>query len=337
MTSFTTVLSSPLNLKPFKSYEAALVQINIPHLYDTKDEIIAKDVVVIGQKAFEIELEDNSLTNMIENVLKYSALDPRIYNITYFKDFLNKQQVFNTKMLKESNLSQYAVKGELPEERSIQYDFRLEQLVNTSKGKKKDDFLPPVDYLFTSIVKFFEEGGRDFPINFELTLNQILYSLIGKIYTSMSIHTKTIEEQEQYYTALALDAKGKEKHRKYLMQINEIIHRFIDHFVKSVIETCEKLTIESKLPDLYNDSYICVYCDFTENIFIGDSKARVLSVLDTKQFLNQGFIQYPSYIAVEKSDIRTVSIVLTSLEGTLLNLAPSTSPVHVCLRFREKE
>lgn len=336
LASFTCKLENPLRLNPNDKYQVALTEIHFPDLFESNNEMIGKDSIIFGTKNYPSPNDDLGLKKCLDIILSFNTTDPSIYNLDYFAPFLDENLIFNKNTLEKSSLSKYGISSPLPSnfELSSPFDLRLADLLDTKRGETSELFIPDVHV--EEISYFFEEGQMNFPLNIELTMNEILYSFIYKIYKKMSIHARKAEIQEKYYKDLLKKENPEQLHKMYREKVNKLIHRFIKFFVATTIEICEKMLKDKPQQKLFtNNDYILVFCDACVNSLIGNSSAKVLRVLDRKQIKSSGFISNPSYITVDKTIIQDISIILTNLEGSLIQFSPSFTPTHVCLRFRK--
>jgi hypothetical protein len=365
--SFTTQLATPLFLPD--DYEVALVQTNLPRtihsavVKNSLDSIIfhdqfPADLLVKKDKTSDEKksiIVTNSCVGFLNYVLRVLAPNPMIYTRQYFSDFLNENFEFNQRSLIFPPLGDHRFKRveSKPTEFTQSFTMNLKNVLgyemfivhNLARNEEElEKHIPSMDFLPSKFEKF----PFTLPKNSEMTLNQILHSLLTQIYQGLSLYlleedsAKLLQQdvQKAYAHNKTLDKKASRNNvDKRIVNYMRLLRSFLKTFVNYFVRRTEMILGEidsTKYLEIREDSYILVYLDLVSNSLVGNQKSNVIAVLDRFSPNNDGSKSNIIYHTVEKKVISSISVLLTDIFGEKIQFSPSYIPTHICLKFRPR-
>lgn len=226
-----------------------------------------------------------------------------------------------------------------------------ESTVNETEEKYSGD--TPLHFFVTALKNYpdnlyrvsLSSKGSNY-LNTPLRLHQILHlnikhllahSRLTKNRDNVTIegHSKYFNDNLNFYTSYRAMDKSRQKH---LIQVNKLIHKYINRFV-DVVKTVREEILQENNQKLENrlGSYLIFYADFLQPSYIAETQARVLYIapFDRKNTHQIKEIDNVVFKRVEKAQIKQVSLSLKNEFGENFDFVPSFTPTFIHLIFRK--
>lgn len=130
-------------------------------------------------------------------------------------------------------------------------------------------------------------------------------------------------------------AKLNEMRRKHLHKINDLVHRFIEHFISLAVENVKKLKLESMRP---LSKFCFLYCSVIEPQVVGPITSKLLFVTPCDgRYLTttHEVVSKINYCKLETRKIKTITFMICDEFGEQINFNPSYMSNSIVLKFRK--
>lgn len=364
LSSFTVELDYPIEIKTNETFEVALNKIvynpietsSVNHENSGIDIISVSHNEIIGENFKKVE---DFATFLVRN-----SFQPRLYNESYFKNYLDKSILFTSKILdREPFLSDTLDVSE--KDKKVTINLQITEFLDSAENVK--DFLPK--HLRDNQV--FLESMKEITVRFYLreqsmksALNTIIWSVI-LFYKNLFKALVQNDELSGVFSEIFFNASAKFESptdvvhfkRLHVTKSYEMIRRVILKFVKSVEKAGEEvrkevILLENKFPEFSAISaefhpkprFMMIYLDIMENQLVGGKKVRLLASIplevETKSENVSNFFTHtvsnPNFLRVEQQHIKSINFLLLTEFGEQIPFIASSSATYIELCFRKK-
>lgn len=286
-----------------------------------------------------------SLHQFIKHLLAYS-LSPSLFTRSYFHSYLDKNYFFESQTLNEDMPNEINDADEEDNKsKPINVEIDLGGLL--LPGESFTDFIPPHDRGKLSEEKFkkftiFTSSNRSTRLIKVLNnmIRFILYKLRGRKEDGDSrlqtFSTKFFEDKSKYDTT---DIMNNER-RKVLFRMNQLIHRFVERFVGTVLKVQDEMKAAGHLthPDP-TELFLFLYCNVITKQLVGPNFTKLLYLTpfqaESRPQHTHVTISKINYCRLESRKIKTISFLMTSEFGSQINFIPAVHSNWISLHFRK--
>ncbi|CAG9806788.1 unnamed protein product [Chironomus riparius] len=342
LNSFCTELPKPLIFNSSEDWRVGLQQIFISNSYKVSESLSTRDSINFIDLDYENYSKKTNQKFDLDFLINYmlgQINDIHIYNEEYFKEFMNKDIVFEHILsLRQSSLgSMRQLRSSTTDAAKFLIDFGIPnhqlEKINFELDFKKDS------------NKFLKAPYVEFHTNIPYTLSQVLYTIIEIIINNLSPHTwhmtskpnNFIQQLSSSTTREIYDVKtlskkiGESKRRVF-----DLVTTFINLFIQKVYKyRDERLgSVESVLNPI-KSHYMMVYVDCISDVICGESLVKVLSVIPTS-FLDKGYININEihFTPISQTFIQNINVIISDEYGRNFSLKPSTCSSYLALKFK---
>lgn len=342
LSCFTTKLYPTLKLDENKAWGVGLSQIFFNSLENSNSLIVErKDCIIFDKLSTAKFLDDNNGKFTIKSFCLYlmkMCTYHDFYTLHYFKNYLHNHH-FNIQSWNKLQTDDIIISHG---QHLLNVDIELDLSELLDKNETSSEFLPKQMHTFEenqsgSPTKWFKSAVFKFNCLHSYTLKQILNTIIRFLFSRLKYLTDTVGKQDLLHGELIKSFDSFDSYRnhenKALRKCDVLITRFINEFVRNILESCR--IINQKISLYKEPSFIFIYCDIIKPTYVGNSTAQVIRILppliDGRSYL---FLNPITFSPLSSHTIPEINVLITDEEGERLKFTSSFVPTHLSLTFK---
>lgn len=338
LSSFTTEFDQVLDFGS-EEYEVGVSGLNLNPCNSAENiKGLTRDLVILPQRTAAF-----SLQQVVKHILHHSV-EPKIYDESYFTAFLDENYFFEPKIMEE-HFPDAIVAFDSIEAAGGFITVNIDIRDYLKPGESLVNFLPAHQY---DNKKSEEEQAKTelylYAKLTPMTMKQITFILTRYLIyqlraTQVKGDAKIEAHGKMFYAALKTYKNSDDMNttrRWHLHNVNLIVHRFLNHFVKLIKEENKSIGETSTITPY--SRFIHIFSDIIKPQICGPRRSRLIYALPYDTGFRRVYLDLDvtkiSYCKLEKKQLKTVSFLILNEYGEKIAFAPNHNSNCITLHFR---